>query len=326
MKILVTSPQYEYGDKKRGYSYDYRNFFLPLKNSNYFVDFYDYFSEFKNLGKNIMNEKILNQIKLKNYDLVIFSLHQDEFKTEILNNIRKFTKTVCLFHDDTWRKSFTRYWSEFFDYHTTTDIFAADKKLNKNKIYFPYGCNEKIYKKIPNEKKIYDVSFVGSWHPHREWIIKKLRANGINVKAFGYGWPDGSVSHEDMIKIFNQTKINLNLSNTISWDLRYLLSTKRGLINSIRSKKNAEQLKGRVFEINGCGGFQLTYYIDGLELFYKLREEISVFSDIDDLIKKVFYYLEREYLINEISEKAFLRTTKDHTYLKRFDNLFKEIM
>jgi spore maturation protein CgeB len=325
LNILVVCPKFEYGEEHRGYSYDYRNFFLPLTSTENTVEFFDFFSEFKVYGKKKMNERILKFIKEKNFNFVIFSLHKDEFETEMLNNIRKYTRTICLFHDDTWRKDFTNYWSDFFDYHTTTDIYSLETNIKNNKIYFPYGCNENIYKKILNEKKIYDISFVGSWHPHREWVIKKLKKKNFNVKAFGFGWPEGPVSHENMIKIFNQTKINLNLSNTISWDLRYLLSTPRGIVNSIRSKKNAEQLKGRVFEINGCGAFQLTNYVDGLELFYKLREEIGIFNDINDLINKVFFYLEREYLIEQISERAFHRTLKDHTYKQRFNDLFKKI-
>lgn len=325
MKILVTCPKFEYGDEKRGHSYDYRNFFLPLKKLNHEIEFFDFFLEAKKYGKEKMNQKILSVVKEKTFDLVIFSLHKDEFEENVLENIQKLSKTICLFHDDTWRKDYTNYWSKFFDFHTTTDIYAKDLDSKNNKIYFPYACNENIYKKIPNEQKTYDVSFVGSWHPHREWILNKLKSKNINVQVFGYGWPNGTVSHDEMIKIFNKSKINLNLSNTISWDARYLLTTSRGLINSIRSGKNAEQLKGRVFEINGCGGFQLTYYIDGLEQFYNFREEIAIFGSIEDLINKIFYYLERQPLIESISEKGYQRTIKDHTYAKRFENLFKKL-
>ena len=43
MKILVVCPRYEYGDEKRDYSYDYRNFFLTLRSLKFQTDIFDFF-------------------------------------------------------------------------------------------------------------------------------------------------------------------------------------------------------------------------------------------------------------------------------------------
>ena len=79
-----------------------------------------------------------------------------------------------------------------------------------------------IRKKTPH---YYDVSFVGQYHPHRAWYFRHLKKAGIDVHAWGYGWPNGRLSFNDMIDVFNQSKINLNMSNCVSWDLRYLSSS-----------------------------------------------------------------------------------------------------
>jgi spore maturation protein CgeB len=170
--------------------------------------------------------------------------------------------------------------------------------------------------------KKYDVSFVGAWHPYREWLIKRLRKAGISVETAGYRWPGGIVAHEQMVALFNQSRINLNLSNSASWDARYLLSSPRGLVNRVRSPKSDEQLKARHFEINGSGGFQLSYYVEGLERHYKIGGEIAVYLDPDDLLKKVKLYLADEALRASIAQAGHQRTLADHTFQKRFERVF----
>src|SRR5690606_29180250 len=112
----------------------------------------------------------------------------------------------------------------------------------------------------------------GQYHPHRAWYFRQLKKAGIDVNAWGYGWPNGRISFNDMIDVFNHSKINLNMSNCVSWDLRYLLSSPNAIkdtLNSLRlaDSKTREMVKARHFEINACGGFQLTYYVEGLERF-----------------------------------------------------------
>lgn len=214
-----------------------------------------------------------------------------------------------------------------FDFFTTPDYFGERKYELlgfKNSIHFPFGCNENIYHKINIEKE-YDLSFVGAWHPHREWLINRLKKCGFSVKVAGYGWPGGTVDHQEMVKIFNKSCINLNLSNSINWDVRYLTSSLRGIVNTFRSPKNSEQIKARHFEINGCGGFQLTYYVEGLEKYYEIGKELDVYLNADDLEKKVSFYLRNQDLIEEISSAGLNRTLRDHLFKDRFNNLFAKM-
>jgi spore maturation protein CgeB len=101
-----------------------------------------------------------------------------------------------------------------------------------------------------------------------------------------------------------------------------LLASPRGLINRIRSAKSVEQLKARHFEINGSGGFQLSYYVEGLERHYEIGTEIGVYLDPDDLIQKVALYLADEPLRESISEAGYARTMMDHTFENRFRHVF----
>lgn len=318
---------YDYGDPARGHSYEYYNFYQSLKAMGHAVELFDYMTELRQLGKAGMNLKLLERTKLSQPALAMFSLYTDQLEPATVQAMREYTRTLCFFHDDTWRVEFSRYWAPQFDFFTTPDVYGIRKYSAQgldNAIHFPFGCNESIYKKTGAEKK-YDISFVGARHPYRQWLVDLLRKDGHQVKTAGFRWPEGIVSHEEMIAIFNESHINLNMSNSASWDARYLLSSPRGLLNRVRSKKTVEQLKARHFEINGCGGFQLSYYVEGLDRQYMIGEEIGIYLDPDDLRNKVALYLKNEALRSKIAYAGYRRTLKDHTFASRFSDVFNRM-
>ena len=85
------------------------------------------------------------------------------------------------------------------------------------------------------------------------------------------------------------------------------------------------QIKGRNFEIPGCGGFLVTSRIDGLDKYYADGKEIIIFEDKDDLIDKIKYYLSHEVEREFIARAGYERTLRDHTYEKRFNDLFERM-
>lgn len=319
--------EYDYGDPSRGRSYEYYNFYQSLKDLGHEVTLFDYMFEIKRLGKSEMNHQLLALVQSYKPDLAMFSLYTDQLDPAIVKQMASYTRTLCFFHDDTWRVEFSQFWAHHFDFFTTPDVYGERKYMAiglPNAIHFPFGCNEKLYRKTRSAKK-YDVSFVGAWHPYREWLIKRLRKAGFAVKAVGYRWPGGIVSHEQMVALFNESRINLNMSNSASWDARYLLVSPRGLINRFRSPKSVEQLKARHFEISGSGGFQLSYYVEGLEKHYEIGTEIGVYLDPDDLLQKVKLYLADDALRVSVARAGHQRTLADHTFQKRFARVFERM-
>ena len=327
MKILLVCMEYDYGDHSRGRSYEYYNFYQSLKDLGHEVTLFDFMAELKRLGKSEMNSKLLDVVRVSKPDLAMFSLYTDQIEPATVKQMASYTRTLCFFHDDTWRVEFSQFWAPQFNFFTTPDVYGERKYAAMglpNAIHFPFGCNEKLYRKTGVPKK-HDVSFVGAWHPYREWLIKRLRKAGFAVQVLGYRWPGGIVSHEQMVASFNESRINLNMSNSTSWDARYLLTSPRGLINRIRSPKTGEQLKARHFEINGSRGFQLSYYVEGLERHYEIGTEIGVYLDPDDLVQKVKLYLADEALREAIAEAGYARTMKDHTFENRFGHVFSRM-
>ncbi|OQA89894.1 MAG: Spore protein YkvP [Elusimicrobia bacterium ADurb.Bin231] len=329
-KIIFVSMLYDYGIKDRGYSYDYYNMFNTLKKMfGESVLFFDYMTLFRQKGKQAMNAGLLDLVHAEKPDLVIFSLYQDEFIPEILTRIKEISKTLCYFWDDQWRINFSRKWAPYFSFITTPDYNGLKRWRDfgiQNVIYSPFGCNHYLWKKKDISKK-YDVSFVGMYHPYREWLIKMLKKFGFDVYVVGAGWgKDKYTPYQEIIDIFNQSKINLNLSNSISYDVRYIFSSFSSAKNTLQlfktgDKKNREQIKGRHFEIPGCGGFQISFYIEGLEHCYEIGKEIAIFEDADDLLEKVAYYLSHENEREEIASAGYLRTLEEHTYEKRIKHM-----
>lgn len=327
MKILLACMLHSYGDPHREYSYEYFNFYKSLQQMGHEVEFFDYMGELKAFGKAGMNQKLLARVQEWGPAVTVFSLYTDQFEPETVNALRQHTKTFGFFHDDTWRVEFSRFWARQFDHFSTPDLHGEAKYRAiglPNAIYFPFGCNEQIFRKMDVPKK-YDVSFVGGWHPYREWLINRIKKAGISVEVLGHRWPKGEIDQEGMVRVFNESRINLNLSNSASWDMRYLVSSPRGFINRLHSKKNIEQMKARIFEVNGCGAFQLSYYVEGMANCYEIDQEIGVYADSDDLVEKVKFYLAHEELRESIAAAAYKSTLEAHTFSRRFQAVFQRM-
>lgn len=327
MKILVVCMLHAYGAPDREYSFEYFNFYGVLKQMGHEVELFDYMGELHALGKEGMNDKLLARVREWQPAVTVFSLYTDQFKAETVNELRSYTKTFCFFHDDTWRVDYSRYWARQFDYFSTPDLRGEIKYHEiglSNATYFPFGSNERIFRKLDISKR-YDVSFVGSWHPYREWLIRRIQKEGIDVEVVGHRWPKGEIDQEGMVRVFNESRINLNLSNSASWDVRYLASSASALVNRLRSKKSVEQMKARIFEVNGCGAFQLSYFVEGLAHCYEIDREIGVYADPDDLIEKIKFYLAHEELRESMASAAYERTLREHTYTRRFAAIFQRM-
>lgn len=326
MKILLICMEHHYGDPSRGRSYEYFNFHESLK-IEHDVVLFDYMQEMRLSGKSAMNRRLVEVTSNGGFDVAIFSLYTNQLDFNTVDKVRGMTKTLSFFHDDTWRREYVRSWAPHFDFFTSSDPECKNKYTKAglpHVIHFPFGANERLYRPL-NLPKRHDVSFVGGWHPVREWLISRLRKAGIQVAVAGDGWPNGIIEHEAMVRMFNESRINLNLSNSRSWDLRMLTAMHVKGLRQLLSAKAFEQIKARHFEINSCGSFQLSYYVDGLERAYAPGQEIGLYLDPDDMIEKVRYYLNDADLRERIAAAGLARTLNEHTFKIRFDRVFNEM-
>jgi|WetSurMetagenome_2_1015567.scaffolds.fasta_scaffold195354_1 spore maturation protein CgeB len=349
MKILYVGDKYDYGNPSRGFGYEYRNFYNTLVKmdsgsndiSSFFYD--EEPSAYTLEEKNIDLIKKVEQIKP---ELVFFggggALNH---KTAKIITEKSGSKTLTWISDDHWQfHKYSKHLAPFLHWLVTTDADAIPKyhKIGrKNVILSQWACNHFACQPL-DLPKIYDVTFIGAAHGNRKKIIAKIKREGINVKCWGSGWPEGRVSDEEMIKIISQSKINLNFTKSSgtfwkelaliflrrNYDRSVGINNPRRWVDNIKSLPPSiwsKQIKGRNFEIPGLGVFFLTEYVNHLEDYYKIGEEIECFDNPRELADKIKYYLAHDKEREKIAKAGRERTMKDHTYEKRFNQIFKII-
>lgn len=328
MKVFLACMKYDYGDPTRGVGYEWNHFYLGLKPHFGEVTFYDYMDKLRQLGRSGMQEDLVRTVKDEDPDVAVFSLYTDQLDTNTVDRVRHHTRAMCFFHDDGWRTDFVSKWAPHFDAFTTSDPNGETKyglRGIKHAVYMPFGVNETLFSPETPRRYEHDVTFVGMRHPYRAWLLDKLRKAGYRVDVYGDRWPNGIVSTETMVDIFRRSKISLNMSNSASWDARYLLRSPRGLRNTLRSTKNREQLKGRHFEIPACGGFQLTYYVEGLERVLDIGREVAIYTSPEELLERVDFYLEHDAERERVAAAGMARVRSEHTYAARFREAFRRL-
>lgn len=349
MNILYVGMKYDYGEPNRGLSFEHYNLFDPLLKMGHNLLYFDFDTLIKQNGRAWINRRIDEIVKAEKPDLTFFVLFESEFDMRTIRKISDsgLTTTLNWFCDDHWRfDAFSVHWAVCFNWVVTTSSRAFQRYLNrgiKNVIKSQWGCNHFLYQKMDLEK-IYDVTFIGQPHGFRPQIIAAIKKEGINVQVWGHGWDSGRISQEDMIRIFNQSKINLNFTNASivinpqvdRWYQRFKYHFPRltNLVLSFTETKTPirlfqklmiPQIKARNFEIPGCEGFLITDKAEDIEDYYEENGEIVCFKNTRDLIRKIKYYLANPEESLHIAKQGYQRTILQHTYEQRFRLIFDKM-
>lgn len=169
-------------------------------------------------------------------------------------------------------------------------------------IFWPEAANPDLFRPL-NLPFDFDVSFVGACYGQRPKLVEYLRDHGIKVEAFGPGWPNGFLTEGHMVEVYSRSRINLGFSG-------------------IGYSQNECCLKGRDFEVPMCGALYLTGDHPDLHLVYDVGNEIVTYKDKEDLVRKVRYLLSHPDECDRIRCAARQRCLRDHTWERRFRDLF----
>lgn len=327
MKILYVDLQYEYGMKHRGPNeIGERGFHQVFKKLGHEVECFYYDEYLNNLPA--LQTAVLEKAKAVSPDLIYFILFGEQFSLETLKELSSKYKTLNWFGDDQWRfETFTQKFAPCFTYSVTTDPFSLRKyrAIGLTNVFLSQWAALDSDEGLQEEPYKYEVSFIGGSHSVRRWFVGELGKRGIRVSTFGYGWPGGPVSLAEMNRIFRASKINLNLSNSINYDLRYLTDNVKNLVVAYKSDKSASQMKARNFEIPYFGGFQMTDYVPFLEKYLKIGEEVVCYRDVDEAAQLIQYYLENNDEREAVKLAGIKRARQEHSYLHRHEKVFDEI-
>lgn len=170
-------------------------------------------------------------------------------------------------------------------------------------LYLPEGADPLVHRPYDAARTI-DVSFVGQCYGNRPEIIERLRRAGIGVEAYGFGWPNGPLTTEEMVRLYSRSRISLGFGGVDGLDATYCL-------------------KGRDFEIPMSGGLYLTEYHPELERCYRLGEEIVTYRDVDELLETIRVLLADPDKAEMIRLAGYRRALAEHTWEMRFDKVFR---
>ena len=343
-RVLVVQPMYGGSSTIGNYLYsallnlgydakilDFSKFYDVYKYMGVFTPNEDHVNSLKQSLVDLMSEALLSSVFNEPPDLVIFMAQSPASERTLLKLKSMGIKTAYWFVEDF--RTLT-YWNTIVknvDYFFTIqkdDFFAELKNIGADNYYYlPLACLPDFHKKINeiNEddriKYGSDVSFAGMGYYNRKNVFAQLV--DFNFKIWGTDWyvglplslliQDGGkrFTEEEAVKIYNYSKININLHSSMwHWDIN----------------PNGDFLNPRVYEILACGGFQLVdrrKYMDGV---FEDGKDLVVFDTVDDLRKKIKYYLANEEERLSIAAHGRETVVKNHTYERRIREMMNIIL
>jgi hypothetical protein len=187
---------------------------------------------------------------------------------------------------------------------TTQAMIPRYLKAGYPAIYFPFASDADIF--FPAAEKDIDVLFIGNCYGKREKLIARCVEAGIDVVAYGLGFPLGHIAGKDVPRLFGRSKIILG----------------SGLVGH---SANLTTLKLRDFDGPMAGAFYITSYNPLLESHFNIGEEIFTYENVDDCIYKIKYFLTNEELRIRIATTGRARACAEHTWNQRFQLLLQTV-
>lgn len=327
MRILYVAMTDDYGDPSRGPSLEHTNFRSALDGMGHDVVQFDFMRRKAAVGKRALNDELIELAGDAQADVSFFFLFTDEIMPETIKEVGRRTgaPTINWFADDQWRfEGFTRHYAPSFDWSVTTDADSIPKYHAigcTNVIESQWACNRYTYTKV-TENLEHDVTFVGQPHGNRRALIERLAQAGYAVRCWGFGWPAGRLEHNEMVRVFSSSRINLNLANSSDPDQRIRARAYR-LARRIRDEApRPSQIKARTFEVPGCGGFLLTERVPHLEDYFEPEREVGIFESTDELTERIGWWLAHPNERQAVADAGYRRVLAEHTYDHRFGEIF----
>ena len=252
--------------------------------------------------------------------------------------------------------------SPHFDYNLHAERDAREKFLaiGANPIWWQMASNPTYFKPRDVPRSI-AVSFVGANYALRARYIAYLLQNEVDVHAYGPGWQWGTTSRwRSFAKRIKYLLLAMTAStpqvqhaasaNLADHDFRRSISARfprnvhapvsddelialysRSQISlgflevydqHDASKAITRHLHLREFEAPMSGALYCTGYSDELAEFFQPDKEIITYHNTYDMLDKVRFFLQHPAKADTIRQSGHARALRDHTYHKRFEQLF----
>ncbi len=244
--------------------------------------------------------------------------------------------------------------------HAERDARAKFLAVGATPLWWPMASNPRYFKPYPVPRSV-PVSFVGANYALRARYIHQLLCHGVEVHAYGPGWLFGTTSawrslakrgryllrsaFSASVEAQFQASANLaehdfrrllaqqypqNLHSPVSDEELVLLYSRSqislGFLEVYEghdaSRPVTRHVHLREFEAPMSGALYCTGFSDELAGYFEPDQEILVYRTEDELVEKTQYYLAHPDQAEVIRQAGRERALRDHTYQRRFEQLF----
>jgi spore maturation protein CgeB len=311
-------------------------------------------------GKPRTNERLLRAFRTApKPDLFFGYLYTSVVYPETIDLIRSSgVPTVNFSCNNVHQFDLVRDVAPHFDACIVPERAALDDftRVKANPLRIQLAANPRVYRPLPEPRR-YDVAFVGQRYADRADYLDYLYQHGIDVRAWGAGWQprkhldlatlkaalalfederldglkrllrrrnggataaeaDGidtsryggpRLLHSDMVKTFSHARVSLGFATAGS---------------SHKQSRRLTHLRLREFEAPMSGALYLTERQDELAEYFTIGTQVLAYTDRDDMLDQVRYYLSHPELAEQIRHAALQRARAEHTWQHRFTELF----
>jgi len=286
--------------------------------------------QLKELFSRVLGEAVVGIADHERPDLII-AVAQAPLDAQIINRLKQLKVPIVFWFVENFRT--LPYWegvASHYDYFFSIQRGEFFEKLVKagatNVAYLPQAASPPRHTPLEltaDEKLRYgsDLSFMGAGYPNRRQFFNGLL--DYNFKIWGTEWELESelgervmnknvrLAPQEYIKIFNASKINLNLHSS---------SVPSGI------DPVSDFVNPRVFEVAACGAFSLVDARDELPPLMEPGKEIETFSSLAELREKADYFLRNPEERMKIANAGRKRVLADHTFERRMLELLRVVM
>jgi len=168
--------------------------------------------------------------------------------------------------------------------------------------YAPEGADPAYHHPVQLNKDI-EILFIGQSYGKRRALVDYLRRRGFQVETFGWGWPNGYVSFEKTLELYNRAQIVLGFGG-------------------VGQMQGVKHLKGRDFEVPMCGALYLTSYNPELADWFEIGSEILCYSSFEECADILHWILRNPGEAGKIRLAARGRCMSRNTWEHRLNLLF----
>jgi len=137
--------------------------------------------------------------------------------------------------------------------------------------------------------------------------IEEIKAQNLleeaDLETYSKCWKSFVTSEEELAKIYNSSKINLNITEQGKSSLNY-----------------------RVFEVLASGGFLITDEREDLQELFEDNKYIETYKNTTDLIDKIGFYLQNLNIAQKMAQIGRFKCIEKHSFNARVKIILKQII